>query len=101
MTMAHPGETLWSDWIEPLNLTVGQVATALGVTRKTMSALLNGRQGISPEMSVRLGLAFNVPARAWLDKQRAYDLAQVNRRRLRVKRLVPAGYDGTADMEAR
>jgi addiction module HigA family antidote len=85
----HPGALLWSEWLDPLNVTVSGAARALGVTRKTLSMLLNGRQGISPEMSIRLGRALNVPEDAWLRKQREWDLNRVDRRRIKVKRLVP------------
>ena len=94
----HPGELLWAEWLDPLDITVNRAATALGVTRKTLSAILNGRQGISPVMSIRLGRALNVPEDAWLLKQVAYDLSTVNRRGITVRRIVPDGYDGTADM---
>ncbi|MCZ8240875.1 MAG: HigA family addiction module antitoxin, partial [Microcystis sp. LE19-131.1A] len=54
----HPGEVLKKLCLEPLNLTVTEAAEALGVSRKTLSAILNGRAGISPEMAIRLGKAF-------------------------------------------
>ncbi|WP_288125720.1 HigA family addiction module antitoxin, partial [Microcystis sp. LE19-131.1A] len=54
----HPGEVLKELCLEPLNLTVTEAAEALGVSRKTLSAILNGRAGISPEMAIRLGKAF-------------------------------------------
>ena len=55
----HPGEILRELCIEPLGLSITEVAEALGVTRKTLSAILNGRSGISPEMAARLSLAFD------------------------------------------
>ena len=55
----HPGEVLKELCLEPLNLTVTEAAEALGVSRKTLSAILNGRAGISPEMAIRLGKAFD------------------------------------------
>ena len=55
----HPGEILRELCLDPLNLTVTDAAEALGVSRKTLSAILNGRAGISPEMAVRLSIAFN------------------------------------------
>ena len=60
----HPGEILRELCLEPLGLTVTEAAKALGVSRKTLSAIFNGRGGISPEMAVRLSLAFNTTARA-------------------------------------
>ena len=52
----HPGEIIKSLCLEPLGVTVTQAAEALGVSRKTLSAILNGRAGISPEMTVFDGL---------------------------------------------
>lgn len=87
---AHPGRALWTEWFEPLGLTVGQAARALGVTRVTLSRLINGRQGISAEMSIRLGKAFNLAPAYWLEKQMTYDLASLDARALKINRLVSA-----------
>jgi antitoxin HigA-1 len=75
--------------LEPLGLTVTDAARALGVSRKTLSGILNGRVGISPEMAVRLSLAFDTTAESWLSQQVQYDLWQVEKKRtsLQVKRL--------------
>ena len=86
----HPGGTVLHDCIEPLGLTITQAAAALGVTRVTLSELVNGRRGISPEMAVRLSKAFGGSAESWLIQQAQYDLAQVNADRIKVKRLEPA-----------
>ena len=55
----HPGEVLRELCIQPLGLTVTETAKSLGVSRKTLSALLNGRAGISPDMAIRLSKAFD------------------------------------------
>lgn len=88
----HPGEVLKELCLKPLNLTVTEAARALGVSRKTLSSILNGRAGISPEMAVRLSIAFNTSAESWLNQQLQYDLwhAERNRKRLRVGRLAAA-----------
>ena len=88
----HPGEVLRELCLEPLGLTVTEAAKALGVSRKTLSGILNGRAGISPEMAVRLSIAFNTTAESWLHQQVQYDLWQAERRRkkLRVKPLAAA-----------
>ena len=88
----HPGEVLRSFCLEPLGLTVTEAAEALGVSRKTLSAILNGRAGISPEMAVRLSIALDTTAESWLAQQLQYDLwrAEQKRGQLRVKRLTPA-----------
>jgi len=84
----HPGEILRQLCIEPLNLSVTEAAKGLGISRKTLSAILNGRAGISPEMAVRLSLAFGTSAESWLNQQVQYDLWQAEKRRkkLRVSR---------------
>jgi addiction module HigA family antidote len=88
----HPGEIIRTLCLEPLGLTVTQAAEALGVSRKTLSAILNGRAGISPEMAVRLSLAFGTSSESWLNQQTQYDLWHAERRRkqLRVARLASA-----------
>ena len=85
----HPGEVLKALCLEPLNLTVTEAARSLGVSRKTLSAILNGRAGISPEMAVRLSIAFDTSAEGWLNQQLQYDLwhAERNRKQLRVTKL--------------
>jgi len=88
----HPGEVIRELCLNPLGVTVTQAATALGVSRKTLSAILNGRSGISPEMAIRLSLAFNTTPESWLNQQLQYDLwrAERNRKALHVRRLVAA-----------
>ena len=85
----HPGEVLKTLCLDPLNLSVTHAAQALGVSRKTLSAIVNGRAGISPEMAVRLSIAFNTTAESWLNQQLQYDLwhAEKERKHLRVTRL--------------
>jgi addiction module HigA family antidote len=88
----HPGEILRDLCLKPLGLTVTKAAAALGVSRKTLSALLNGRGGISPEMAVRLSLAFGTTAESWMNQQVQYDLwhAERSRGKLCVARLSAA-----------
>ena len=85
----HPGEVLKQLCLEPLQLSVTEAANALGVSRKTLSAILNGRAGISAEMAVRLSIAFGTSAESWLNQQTQYDLWQIEGRRksLRVRKL--------------
>jgi len=88
----HPGEILRQLCLEPLGLTVTEAAKALGVSRKTLSTILNGRGGISPEMAVRLSLAFNTTAESWLNQQVQFNLwhAEKRRKHLRVQKLSAA-----------
>ena len=88
----HPGEVLKALCLEPLNLTVTDAARSLGVSRKALSSILNGRAGISPEMAVRLSIAFDTSAESWLNQQLQYDLwhAEKNRKLLRAEKLSAA-----------
>jgi antitoxin HigA-1 len=70
----HPGEIIRAFCVEPLHVSVTEAAKALGVTRKTFSALLNGRAGISPEMALRLSRVFGRSPEGWLKLQLQYDL---------------------------
>ncbi len=72
----HPGEILREFCLEPLGLSVTDAAEALGVSRKTLSSILNGRAGISPEMALRLSKAFDTSPESWLNQQQQYDLWQ-------------------------
>jgi addiction module HigA family antidote len=85
---AHPGEILKELVIEPLGLTITDVSEHLNVSRKTLSKVLNGRGAITPEMAVRLELAFKKPsADHWLRLQNAYDLwdSRQNKSNLKVQ----------------
>ena len=76
----HPGEIIREFCIEPLSLTVTDAAKALGVTRKTFSAILNGRSGISPEMALRLSKVFGRSPEGWLRLQLQHDLWQTQQK---------------------
>jgi antitoxin HigA-1 len=86
----HPGEILKKLCLEPLGLSVTRAAKALGVSRKTLSSILNGHAGISPEMAMRLAIAFDTTPESWLNQQVQYDLWQAaqHRDRLKVTRLI-------------
>ena len=88
----HPGEILRELCIEPLGISVTEAAEGLGVSRKTLSAILNGRSGISPEMALRLSIAFNTSPESWLNQQTQYDLwlAKKEQKRIKVKKLYAA-----------
>ncbi len=83
----HPGGVVLRQCIEPLGLSITAAAAALGVTRNTLSELVNGKRGISPEMAVRLSKVFGGSEDGWLVQQAQYDLAQVHRDRIKLKRL--------------
>jgi addiction module HigA family antidote len=83
----HPGGVVLRQCIEPLGLTITAAAAALGVTRTTLSELVNEKRGISPEMAVRLAKVFGGSAESWLTQQVQYELSQVHADRIRLKRL--------------
>jgi len=76
----HPGEIIRDFCIEALNLSVTDAAVAHGVSRKTLSSLLNARSGISPEMALRLSKVFGRSPEAWLKLQVQFDLWQTQNR---------------------
>jgi len=83
----HPGLVVLQECVEPLGLTITDAAKALGVTRNTLSELVKGKRGISPEMAVRLSRVFGGSEQGWLVQLAQYDLAQVRRDRIKLKRL--------------
>jgi addiction module HigA family antidote len=88
----HPGEVLKELCLEPLGLSITEAAAGLGVSRKTLSAILNGRSGISPEMALRLSIAFNTTPESWLNQQTQYDLwlAKQESKGIKVRKLYAA-----------
>ena len=88
----HPGEVIKELCLEPLGLTITDAAKGLGISRKTLSSIINGKAGISPEMAVRLSIAFNTSSESWLNQQTQYDLwqAEQHRKELDVSHLYVA-----------
>jgi addiction module HigA family antidote len=74
MPPVHPGEILKGIYLNQLEISVTALANNLGVARKTVSQLVNGHMGVSAEMALRLGKAFNTSPELWLNMQRNYDL---------------------------
>lgn len=82
----HPGEILREMYLAPLELTVTAAAAGLGVSRQSLSELLNGRNGVSADMAIRLAKGFpNTDIRFWLELQMQYDAWQAEKRAGRVK----------------
>jgi antitoxin HigA-1 len=71
---SHPGQIIRYDYLEPLSITITELAEALDVSRKTISKIVNGRASVSPEMALRLGRALNTSPALWVNLQREYDL---------------------------
>jgi antitoxin HigA-1 len=86
----HPGEILSGLWLNPMGLSVTKAALALGVSRKTLSKIVNGNSGISPEMAYRLSIALGGSPESWMGHQVAYDLWQVEQHKheLNIKPLL-------------
>ena len=84
----HPGELI-GDTLEELKISISEAARGLGITRQQLHNVIAGRSGITPEMAVKLEKAIGSTADAWLKMQMNYDLAQVRRRPIKVKRLAP------------
>jgi antitoxin HigA-1 len=76
----HPGEIIREDCLKPLALTVTAAAEWLGVSRQSLSEVLNGHNGVSAEMAIRLEKAGWSNAETWLGVQTAYDLWQARQR---------------------
>ena len=88
----HPGGILKRHYLEPLSLTITDVADDIGVSRKTISKIINERGGITPEMALRLSKAFSTSAELWMNLQTNYDLWVVSQERGdldNIKILVP------------
>lgn len=83
----HPGGVVRRQCIEPLGLTITEAAAALGVSRLTLSELVNEKRGISPEMAVRLSQVFGGSAESWVVQQAQYELAQVHADDIKLKRV--------------
>src|SRR5580658_4971950 len=75
----HPGLSVRLNCLEPFGLSVTEGAKALGVSRTTLSRLINGQSGVSPDMAIRLAKAFGATPDIWIRLQAAYDLAQARR----------------------
>jgi addiction module HigA family antidote len=75
----HPGGILKRLYVQPLNVSTVALAKAIGVSWKTISKLVNERGTITPEMTLRLSVAFNTTPQLWLNLQRNYDLWHAQR----------------------
>ncbi|WP_429650061.1 HigA family addiction module antitoxin [Skermanella aerolata] len=82
---AHPGGFIKSAIIEPLGLTVTDAAHVLGVTRPALSALLNERSHLSPDMALRMEKAFGASMDTLMRMQNSYDIAQARKREKEIK----------------
>jgi len=88
---AHPGEILRKLYLEPMEITATRLAEAIQVSRKHISAIINGRAAISTDLAVRLGLALGTDTEVWVNLQKQWDLWEVRQRaKPNVRRLAAA-----------
>jgi len=88
----HPGKIIREDYLTPLAMTINELASVLGISRKTLSKILNGRGAVTPDMALRLARAFDTTADFWLNLQKNHDLWQAEHKSndwQRVKPLSP------------
>jgi addiction module HigA family antidote len=81
----HPGQLVKHDCLDPLELTVTRGAEILGVSRLTLSNLIHGKNGVTPEMAIRLSKAFGSSPEVWLGMQLDYDLARAQKKAGKIK----------------
>ena len=84
----HPGVIVKKALIDGANLNITEAAEVLGIGRVSLSKIINGRSGISPEMAVRLSIALNTSSKMWLSMQDAYDLWQVEKYKSKLEKQV-------------
>lgn len=84
----HPGEIIKGLWLDPMDISITDASEALGVSRKTLSKIVNGKGSVTPEMAVRLSIAFGGSPESWLGHQAAYDLWQIEQQAEKLK-VVP------------
>jgi addiction module HigA family antidote len=78
----HPGEILKELWLQPDGISITRAAGALGIGRKRLSNIVNGKSAVTAEMAVRLSVVLGTSAEVWLGHQTAYDLWQIEQRQL-------------------
>ncbi|VAW35598.1 Antitoxin HigA [hydrothermal vent metagenome] len=88
----HPGEIIKGLWLDPIGISITQTAAAMGISRKTLSKIVNGNGRITPETAVRLSVTLGSSPESWLGHQAAYDLWQVEqyRTKLNAVSLLPS-----------
>jgi len=85
----HPGRVLFHNYLEPLNISVTKMAEILGVSRKTLSNIINAHKSVTPEMSLRLSRALKTTPELWLNLQKNYDLWQTAHKTEAWKKVKP------------
>ena len=83
----HPGRIIKEDYLRPLSMTITELAATLGVSRKTLSKIINERGALSPDMALRLARAFDTTPEFWLNLQNHHDLWQAEHKSLEWQRV--------------
>lgn len=78
----HPGELIKGLWLDPMGASITDAAQALGVSRKTLSKIINGKGRVTPELALRLSISLGSSPESWLGHQAAYDLWQLEQHRV-------------------
>ncbi|MGD8531216.1 MAG: HigA family addiction module antitoxin [Syntrophobacterales bacterium] len=94
----HPGRILNSHYLEPLSLTITELAKTLGVSRKTLSKIVNERGSVTSDMALRLSRAFDTTPELWLNLQRNYDLWRAAHDSKDWRRVKPVKIPANAEM---
>lgn len=77
----HPGELIKGLWLDPMGASITDAAQALGVSRKTLSKIINGKGRVTPELALRLSISLGSSPESWLGHQATYDLWQLEQHR--------------------
>jgi addiction module HigA family antidote len=77
----HPGEIIKGLWLDPMDISITDAAEAMGVSRKTLSKIVNGRGRVTPEIAIRLSISLGSSPESWLGHQAAYDLWEAEQHR--------------------
>ncbi len=85
----HPGNIIKEDYLLPLSITIKNMAETLGVSRKTLSKIINERGAITPDMALRLSRAFETTPNFWLNLQKNFDLWHAEKKSKEWKKVKP------------
>lgn len=85
----HPGEIIKEDYLKPLTTTISELASILGISRKTLSKIINGRGAVTPDMALRLSRAFDTTPDFWLNLQKNFDLWQAGKSSAEWRKVKP------------
>ncbi len=85
----HPGKIIQEDYLKPLSISITEMASTLGVSRKTLSKIINERGSITPDMALRLGRAFDTTPELWMNLQINYDLWLAERESKDWQKVIP------------